>query len=178
MTKARSNPPGGLLATGDPVASKPPVLRRPALAPLYALGIAFVLVLILGTIVQRVSHRPSPPPPPPPTPPMLVIRVTVEGQPAAVSPEKDQNFRIQIMAKNANPGDAPYKEWPLPIPSITLVQENLVDQLVCLNGPSGWKVIQHSIPVEDIPNPNGSRCTTALVADRQSEEISFTVSKN
>jgi hypothetical protein len=169
LTKARSNPPGGLPAAA------PPVWRRPALAPLYALGIAFVLVL-LGTIVQKVSGQP--PPPPPPTPPMPLIRVRVDGPPAGVPPDKSQNSHIKIMIKKAYPEDAPYKEWILPIPSTTLVQENLVGQLVCLSVPSKWKVKQHPILIEDMPDANGRQCTTTPVRDPQPEEIFFTVSKN
>lgn len=145
MTKAWSNPPGGLLA------AVPPVWRRPTLAPLYALGIAFVVVLLLGVIVREVSPRP---PPPPPTPLMPLIRVTVDRPPVGGSHDKNQNFRIQIMAKNANPKDVPHQEWSL-----------------CLSGHPGWKVIY--IPIES--HANGLQCT-APVPDKK--EISFTVSTN
>lgn len=155
--------------------------RRPTLAPLYALGISFVLVLVLGTVLPReaspqpASHSPSGNPAP-------LIEVTVEGSPAAAQSDEHQKFHIQIVAKDARPEDAPYQEWSLPIPSITLVQEKIMDKRVCLSGPKGWTVKKPPIPADDIPvddNPdeNSRRCTKT-VSDPQRAKISFTVSTN
>jgi len=138
-----------------------PQWRKPIFAPLHALGISFIVVLLLGTVLLEPSTQPASK--------LTLLKITANPPP----PPNPNDGTVRIEIKSNTPEDEP-KKWVLPIPSNSHLQELLVSKTVCVMVPEGWDARGTVIDLEP-PDQNLARCTKPI--NDHLPELPFEVSK-